>query len=418
MADSNYYVWIEIEANKQRLLDEDYFGAVLDQCQEAGIGSVILAVKDTSGFGIYKSRFVPHYSLYDRDFGETDYLGLYVDMAHEKRIKLFAGVDVFAEGKVNRRSNLSPGFRNPEWQTSMYAVDASGNPVIKPISQLGDARTAGSIDDFHEVFVNPVREDVRRYELEIIREIIQNYDVDGIVLDRVRFIGLGSDFSRYTREKFEEYTGKRVENWPFDIFKLSAQEGGEGLQVEYGPLFGRWLTFRAGIIKDFVLEVRRMVEASGKNILFCDYTGSWYPNYYYVGANCASGSDLPEEYPWVGGEYSATGYAEDLDILFSGFYYPEVTAAEAEKAGRPAYWYSVEGSGDMVKKVTLDKVPVVGSLFLQQYEGKPEVFGKAVEMCFQKSGSCMLFDLCYIDGYNWWAQCKRDKLPGGSSEKE
>jgi hypothetical protein len=196
-----------------------------------------------------------------------------------------------------------------------------------------------------------------------------------------------------------------VENWPEDIYNLS--DDGQGLQVEYGPVFGSWITFRAAVIKEFILEASKIVEKSGKKTLFCDYTGSWYPIYYLVGVNWASSGYLPEEYPWVGGEYSETGYAEALDVLFSGFYYPDVTIEEAAASKQPAYWYSVEGSGDIVKKVVGDSVPVVGSLFLQQYEGKPEVFKAAVEMCFKKSGSCMLFDICYIDSYNWWDVCKR-----------
>lgn len=39
----------------------------------------------------------------------------------------------------------------------------------------------------HSTFVNPIREDVQNYELGIIEELVTNYDVDGIVLDRARY---------------------------------------------------------------------------------------------------------------------------------------------------------------------------------------------------------------------------------------
>lgn len=407
MVDINYYVWVEIEANKQSILDEDYFGSLLDRCYETGIGTVILSVKDTTGFCIYKSGFVPHYSLFDMAFGETDYLQLYVDMAHEKGIRLFAAIDVFAEGSMKYPNPLSPGFINDEWQTRMYAVDPEGNTVIKKISELGDCRTTGSIDDFREIFVNPVHEDVRAYELDIIREITANYNIDGIVLDRARFVGLGSDFGDYTRERFEKYIGEKVADWPNDIYRLN-WSGQADIQVEFGSLFGKWITFRAEIIKDFIRKAEGIVKESGKNIIFSDYTGSWYPLYYLVGANWASSGYVPEEYPWVGSEYACTGYAEKLDLLLSGFYYPDVTIKDAEASGQPAYWYSVEGSGDMVKKVVGNSVPFVGSLFLQQYEGKPETLKAAIDMCFEKSGACMLFDLCYIVNDNYWDACQRD----------
>lgn len=406
MIHDNYYLWIEIEANRHRIPDEAYFSRVLDNCGNAGIGSVILAVKDTTGFGIYKSDIVPHYSKYDTCFQDTDYLKKYIGLARQKGLKLYAAVDVFAEGRVKAYSPLSPGFKNPEWQTRMYGIDESGNPVIRPVADLSNIKTTGSIDDFSEVFVNPVREDVRDYELGIIKELADKYDMDGIVLDRVRFLGLGSDFSDYTRNRFEEYTGGRVRNWPEDIFKLRISDG--NVDVAYGPLFGKWITFRAAIIKKFIVEVNRIVGNSGRKLELLDYTGSWYPLYYLVGANWASSQYVPDEYPWVQSEYADTGYAEYIDGLLSGFYYEDVTINDAMAHGKPAYWYSVEGSGDMVEKVVKKAVPYIGSLYLKQYEGNPEAFKNAVDMCFKKSQGCMLFDLCYIDDYGWWQLCSRD----------
>ena len=87
--------------------------------------------------------------------------------------------------------------------------------------------------------------------------------------------------------------------------------------------------------------------------------------------------------------------------------YHEVTEEEAITCKRPAYWYSVEGSARMVEKVVNGAVPYVGSLFLQQYVQEEEQFKKALDMCFQTSAGCMLFDLCYIEDYNWWNICKR-----------
>lgn len=404
MLDKNYYVWVEIEANKKKILDEKYFNSVMDKCVEAGIGSIILAVKDTTGFGIYNSKIVPHYNKFDSDFQEKDYLKLYIEMAHSKGIKLYAGVDVFAEGRVESPNKLSPGFVHQDWQSHMYGVDEACNPVIRPISELQGIRTTGAIDDFHEIFVNPAKEEVKNYEKSIIQELAENYDLDGIVLDRVRFVGLGADFSDYTKAKFEKFIKAKVINWPQDIYTLV--EKNEKLEVEFGILFGKWITFRASLIKDFVVNIKNMMDKLDKKVELVDYTGSWYPLYYQVGANWAREGYIPEEYSWVDKKYGDTGYAEYLDNLLSGFYYEDVTIEEAKEHKKPETWYSVEGSGDIVKKVVGDSVPFVGSLFLKQYEKNPIQFKKAVEMCFEKSSGCMLFDLSYIEEYGWWKECK------------
>ena len=48
-----YYVWIEIEANTDTLTNPAAFRRQMEACARAGIGSVILSVKDTSGFALW-----------------------------------------------------------------------------------------------------------------------------------------------------------------------------------------------------------------------------------------------------------------------------------------------------------------------------------------------------------------------------
>ncbi|MGF7429485.1 alpha amylase family protein [Thermoanaerobacterium thermosaccharolyticum] len=400
--DKDYYLWIEIHANKNIILDNKYFEKIIDKCVKYRIGSIVLSVKDPSSFCIYKSEIAPHYSCYDSEFEkDKDYLELYIKQAHDRNLRIYAAVDVFSEGNKENKSNLSKCYEHPYWQTYLYGINNEGKSSIKPITDIDGLKTFDSIDDFSDVFVNPVREDVQQYEESVINELINNYDIDGIVLDRVRFIGLAADFSEYTKDKFEEFIGKKVYNWPTDIYELKVDDNGDK-QVIYGDLFGDWITFKASNIKKFIIRVRETINKSNKKIEFIDYAGSWYPIYYQVGANWASEKYIPEDYPWVGKEYSKTGYAECLDKLMSGFYYPDVTIDEAIKNGKPAYWYSVEGSGIMASKVTMNVVPIIGSLFVKQYEGNPENFKKAIDMCFKKSQGCMLFDLSYIEDYNWW----------------
>ena len=281
MLNHEYYLWVEIEANKRRILDYSSFCQILDKCYRSGIGSLILGVKDITGFGIYQSDLVPHYSKYSTDFDNSDYLQKYIRPAHERGLKIYAAVDVFAEGLIRHPHPLAPGYKNPEWATRMYGIDPAGAPVIKPITDLSGIRTTGSIDDFGDVFVNPVREDVRDYELGIIRELANQYEIDGVVLDRVRFVGLGSDFSDYSRTEFEKFIGRNLNNWPEEVYRLVDRNG--AVEVEYGPLFGDWTTFRAQIIKEFIIAARKITREAGRKVEFIDYTGSWYPLYYQVG---------------------------------------------------------------------------------------------------------------------------------------
>jgi len=58
-----------------------------------------------------------------------------------------------------------------------------------------------------EYFVNPLHPDVQAYERSIIREIVANYDVDGVVLDWLRFDDYNMDLSDYTRQEYRAAYG-------------------------------------------------------------------------------------------------------------------------------------------------------------------------------------------------------------------
>ncbi len=397
---SNYYIWIEIQANKRTIADAQKFRLAMVKSREAGIGAVILCVKDTSGFAIYESASAPHYSEYDEIFEQKDYLLECLETVHCLGMKFYASIDVFAEGNKRKPHAKMPAFGKTDWQTYVYGINEANETVIQPVSAETAIKTVGGIDDFGEIFVNPANEEVCEYELALLEEIMANYAVDGIVLDRVRYVGLSSDFSPITKNKWEQYIGREC-NWPEDIYRVKENNG--KLEIEYGDCFGEFITFRAGIINGFIKRVRKLVDTQPGKLEFLDYTGSWYPLYYQVGANWASENYEAKEYPWVDtSKYKMTGYAEQLDGLLSGFYYSYVTEQEAKEANQPAYWYSVEGSGRMAYGVTQNTVPIVGSLFLQQYSDNLEAMTQAVEMCFQISSGCMLFDLSYLTENDWW----------------
>lgn len=398
---SNYFVWIEIEANKRTITDAAHFEQAMEKCRAAGINAVILSVKDTTGFVIYESGIAPHYAEYDEAFEKKDYLKECLETTRRKGLKLYAAIDVFAEGNKRRPHEKMPGIRWKDWQTYVYGLDEAGKPVIQPVSEKKAINTIGSIDDFGEIFVNPANEEVCSYELSLLHEIMQKYAIDGIVLDRARYVGLSSDFGPVTKKRWEQQF-KVSCNWPEDIYRMKEEDG--KLQIEYGNFFGEFLTFRAKTIADFIRRVRKLAESRERKLEFLDYTGSWYPLYYQVGANWASKNYEGDDYPFVDvQEYKKTGYAEELDGLLSGFYYPYVTEQEAEKAEQPAFWYSVEGAARLAGHVTQNAVDIAGSLFLEQYREKPEDMARAVKMCFEKSAGCMLFDLSYLVDNDWWS---------------
>ncbi len=403
---NNYFVWIEITANSELILNKARFSDAMDKCAKCGIDSVVLSVKDTSGFVLYPSEFAPHYSKFDERFEEKDYLHQCLSVIHEKGMKMYAAIDVFAEGNKKNRNPLMKGLTQKGWMCEVYGLDAEDKPVVQPVADEKPIQTIGSIDDFGEIFVNPANDEVAEYELSLIEEIMNKYAIDGIVLDRVRYVGLSSDFSSLTIDKWKKANSIEGEINLSDIYALRKKDG--EIEVEYGKYFSSFNTFRAQQIYNFIEKVRAAVDRANKNIDFIDYTGSWYPLYHLVAANWASPEHLETAYPATNPEeYAKTGYIRLVDRMMSGFYYEDVEIKEALAHNKPAYWYSVEGSADIAYAVTKREKPILGSLFLDQYKENPADIKRAVDMCFKKSDGCMLFDLCYLVHNDWWEYAGR-----------
>ena len=99
----------------------------------------------------------------------------------------------------------------------------------------------------------------------------------------------------------------------------------------------------------------------------------------------------------------------------TGLYYSNITKADIDKAvevtGQSTeaglnlslrYCYSVEGGAEIAQKVTCGVVPVIGSIYVEQYLGEMEKFGPAVEQALRSTGGVMVFDIVHLGKHGLW----------------
>lgn len=481
-------LWYDLSANMQYLNTPEKVRNIIQKTADANIDTIVVDVKNYTGFVAYDSKIAPHISRslipgYDGYEEGYDLLAIVLEEAKKQGLEVLANVNVFSEG--NNTYKDGPVFQHPEWQSYFYhasrLVEAQNGETheingvntarltnylvlytpdeydVSPANQWGvevqivdgeithieDRQITGAgplevprngvllsahgtarewvlknlqvgqkIDynkteteiipaseyPTYSVFVNPIREDVINYELSIIEEILTNYDVDGIVLDRARYSDLFADFSDLSREKFEEYIGQQVQNWPEDIFKIEFE--GTAKNIVEGPLYKKWIEFRAHNIQSFFKKAEKLVHSIDEDLLFTTYVGSWYPLYYNEGVNWGS-KTYKGDYEWASEDYHKTGYAEYLDFIMTGNYYPDVTVEETDAKGLP-YWYSVEGSAQLAMEAINYATFNYGSLYLNQYKDNPEQFRKAIRAVEKNTHGIMLFDLVYLEQFGWW----------------
>ncbi len=251
-------------------------------------------------------------------------------------------------------------------------------------------------------FVNPLHPDVRRHELDIVRELVTNYDIDGLVLDRCRFSNLYNDFGDRCREAFAQWLRSRrlrgISRWPQDVFAFPREPHGKTTE---GPLYRLWLEFRAQTIRDFVSDVAKIARTAKPAIVLGTYVGSWYPAYNEVGVNWGS-AQTHLRYAWFTPEYPRTGYAEFFDWISTGCYYPVATRLDARASGLSEKG-TVEFAAQLSDLAVADGAFVYGGVFVKDYARHPETLIKALDAASRQSQGWMIFDISYINDYNWWS---------------
>jgi len=251
-------------------------------------------------------------------------------------------------------------------------------------------------------FVNPLHPEVRKHQIALLKEVVARYPISGVVFDRLRYANLFNDYSDLTRAAFEKWLGKRLSKWPDDVLRFDPVPGEP---VRRGPYFRQWLEFRARVIRDFVREATEAVRSVRSDARFGAYVGSWFGEYYGVGVNWAS-EKFPVRTSWATPTYNEAGYAEFLDWLSTGCYYPIPTRAEARALKRDEN-ATVEAAADLSAMVVANSVPLYAGLYALNYQGRPDAFAQAIEVSLRRTQGVMVFDLSYIYDYGWWEILER-----------
>lgn len=183
-----------------------------------------------SGQVFYASKIAPRAEGY----ASFDALEATIRAAHGRGIKVRAWVPQFHDRTAAARA--------PEEQ--MWAYDGAR---LAPFVGHGNR---------HEYFVNPLSVPAQAYQRSLLREIATNYDVDGIVIDWVRFDDYNMDLGVETRRQFKEYSGL------------------DALEIDFAtdnPKRLIWNVWRTKGIADYVAGVRRLLDETRRGLEFGAY---------------------------------------------------------------------------------------------------------------------------------------------------
>ena len=405
-------MWIDAEANFARFQNRDSIDYYLQKIKSLGFTHAIVDVRPITGEVLYDSKLAPRMEEWNgAQRGDFDYLGHFIEEGHKLGLEIHASLNVFCAGH-NYFDRGVIYSQHPEWASMVYDPEKGIVPITEMKQDYG-------------AMVNPVNDEYQTYILNILTELVTKYpDLDGLMLDRVRYDGIRADFSDLSRSKFEQYIGSKVENFPEDI--LTWKKGDDGRYVPVpGPLSKKWFEWRAKTIYDFMALARETVKKANPKVSFGTYTGAWYPSYYEVGVNFASKTyDPSRDYDWATPEYKNYGYAELIDLYATGNYYTDITLEEygkknsvvwneTDSRGQSGTWYCVEGSCMHLREI-MGQNKFMGGLLVDQYYSDPSKLTESIATNLQKSDGLMVFDIVHIIDRNLWKEVEAGMKEGGA----
>lgn len=414
-------VWVDASSNVfgtyGKFSEREGITEILDILEDAGVTGLVIDVKGSSGYTMYPSNYTREMTERDGKMRLEDYVPFMISEAKKRNFKVYLSIVTFVDGD---RGGFGYVFDHPTYRSqyeSIVVQNLSG--TLGPISETGK-----------NIFVNPAAPEVQEKALNIIKEIVGKFDLDGMILDYGRYTDISADFSELSKEQFvafleSEYDDTQAKNmdFPADIVSTWRENAGQILPEETGRYYQQWLIYRAQVIKDFVSQARATVKSVKPDVAFGVYVGGWYTTYYQVGVNWASAEydpfqDFQVRFDWAPPGYGATGYAEELDLLMTGNYFTQIMLADNPATAHLTYhWWSIEGSLNGAAYITKDKTPLYGSIDIGNvgYANKEEIT-KAIRYILAKTtGGIMLFDVVhmYAPEYNQLKEPLFDAVKAG-----
>ncbi len=195
--------------------------SVLDEYLQAGINTLMMLVKTTSGYVYFRSALAPM----DPAF-HWDLFAVFLREAKQRRMVVHPWFCVFTEGAI-----VGTVRQHPEW-------------LIR--SKKGELVTS----------VNPALPEVRQYEIDLMMELVQRYAVDWIHLDYIRYpcepTEVYFSFDPQTRTMFKNHSGEDPMTWKSN---------------DSGNLFwNEWLAWNREQVTQFIRELRAELKTVARPI--------------------------------------------------------------------------------------------------------------------------------------------------------
>tara|TARA_X000000368_G_scaffold183533_1_gene144945 strand:+ start:599 stop:1759 length:1161 start_codon:yes stop_codon:yes gene_type:complete len=232
------YLWVvRTSMVSKKSIDEMIQFAVLNR-----FNNIVIQVRGR-GDAFYNSKFVPKSSLIkDLDFDPLAYV---LPTAKEKGLK----VHVWLNAYLLWSSSVKPIQNEHLANTKIEWIDHNQlqNKSLKELLIDNKNRKNG----FEGIYLSPGHPNVNKYLLKVFKELVDEYDIDGIHLDYIRLHDQGYGKNPYAIANFRKYNNSNNQIDALSLDQYSSQE---------------WNDFLRKSITELVSDTKDMIMLSNSRI--------------------------------------------------------------------------------------------------------------------------------------------------------
>jgi len=223
------------------LADKGAIAELVDTAKRLGFNALFIQVRGR-GDAYYNSEIVPKAESLSHveSFDPLDYV---IHLAEIYDIQVHAWFNMFylwsSTNKPESTSHLSNNY--PEWMCR----DINGKSMFD-MSQ-NELRKKG----IEGIYLSPENKNVQIHLLEVIKEVVRNYEIDGVHLDYIRYPGKEFGFSE---SNIREYMDTYYIN-PVSLLKEPGFVISRNGEERYRELFDSWNTIKGNKISEFVAQI-------------------------------------------------------------------------------------------------------------------------------------------------------------------
>ena len=224
---------------------------LINFASEKNINELFVQVRGR-GDALYKSQMIPRSQLLPSN--EFDPLSYLLQNIKGKGIKVHAWVNVYLiwSNRIMPIDKKHIIYNNEDWVDTIEEWPLNINRQLNRVSRNNGGEG---------VFLAPNHPEVSNYLVSVFKEIIDNYEIDGLHLDYIRYQDADYGRNPYAIAKFKKDVGRDPNPWFLEM---------ERSNVASQRLIGnlkQWNNAKRSSITNLVKEIKKLINDTRPNIM-------------------------------------------------------------------------------------------------------------------------------------------------------